>query len=103
MQPISNAKPVHFPQMVYEWGNDHLGGVAWRTSVFHDEDGSVGGVPDSYILIHDVENDSIATDEEACEIRPDWNAAEPVVLSRMAATSPYIEIKATSAPVPRSR
>jgi cell migration-inducing and hyaluronan-binding protein len=70
-----NAKPVHFPPMVYEWGNDHLGSVAWKTAVFHDKDGSVGGVPDSYILIHDGENDSIATDAEACEIRSDWNAA----------------------------
>jgi cell migration-inducing and hyaluronan-binding protein len=70
-----NAKPVHFPLMVHEWGNDHLGSVAWKTAVFHDKDGSVGGVPDSYILIHDGENDSIATDADACEIRPDWNAA----------------------------
>jgi cell migration-inducing and hyaluronan-binding protein len=61
--------------MVHEWGNDHLGSVAWKTAVFHDKDGSVGGVPDSYILIHDGENDSIATDADACEIRPDWNAA----------------------------
>jgi len=70
-----NAKPVYFPPMVYEWGNDHLGSVAWKTAVFHDKDGSVGGVPDSYILINDGDNDSIAADEEACEIRPAWNAA----------------------------
>jgi hypothetical protein len=70
-----NAKPVHFPKMVFEWGNDHLGGVAWRTAVFHDLDGSVGGIPDSYILIHDGENDSVATDDEACQIQPTWNAA----------------------------
>jgi cell migration-inducing and hyaluronan-binding protein len=70
-----NAKPVYFPQMVYEWGNDHLGSVAWKTAVFHDKDGSVGGVPDSYILINDGENDSIAADEQACQIRPAWNAA----------------------------
>ncbi len=30
---------------------------------------------DAYILIHDGENDSVATDEEACEIQPTWNAA----------------------------
>ena len=70
-----NAKPVHFPEMVYEWGNDHLGSVAWKTAVFHDRDGSVGGIPDAYILIHDGENNSVATDEQACEIRPAWNAA----------------------------
>jgi cell migration-inducing and hyaluronan-binding protein len=70
-----DAKPVYFPPMVYEWGNDHLGSVAWKTAVFHDKDGSVSGIPDSYILINDGENDSIAADEEACEIRPSWNAA----------------------------
>ena len=70
-----NAKPVYYPPMVFEWGNDHLGGVAWKTAVFHDKDGSVGGVPDSYILINDGEFDSISTDAEACEIRPSWNAA----------------------------
>jgi cell migration-inducing and hyaluronan-binding protein len=30
---------------------------------------------DSYILIHDGENDSVATDEEACVIQPTWNAS----------------------------
>jgi cell migration-inducing and hyaluronan-binding protein len=43
--------------------------------VIHDLDGSVGGRGDSYILIHDGENDSVATDEEACEIQPTWNAS----------------------------
>jgi cell migration-inducing and hyaluronan-binding protein len=70
-----DAKPVYYPPMVYEWGNDHLGGVAWKTAVFHDKDGSVGGVADSYILINDGVFDSVASDEEACEIRPSWNAA----------------------------
>jgi cell migration-inducing and hyaluronan-binding protein len=70
-----NAKPVHFPEIVQAYDNDNRGGVAWRTAVIHDLDGSVGGMPDSYILIHDGENDSVATDEEACEIQPSWNAA----------------------------
>jgi cell migration-inducing and hyaluronan-binding protein len=69
-----NAKPVYFPKYVYEYDNDHRGGVAWRTAVIHDLDGSVGGRPDSYILINDGENDSVATDE-TCEIHPSWNAA----------------------------
>ena len=42
--------------------------------MIHDLDGSVGGIPDSYILIHDGENDSVATDE-TCEIHSTWNAA----------------------------
>jgi cell migration-inducing and hyaluronan-binding protein len=70
-----NAKPVYFPPMVREWGNDNLGGVAWATAAFHDRDGSVGGIPNSYILINDGVFDSIAADADACEIKPDWNAA----------------------------
>src|SRR5690606_1078347 len=69
-----NAKPVHFPTYKFEWDNDHRGGVAWRTAVIHDLDGSVGGIPNGYILIHDGEHDSVATDE-TCDIHPTWNAA----------------------------
>src|SRR5690606_9039675 len=49
-------------------------GVAYRTASIHDLDGSATGIPDSYILIHDGENDSIATDD-SCVIQPSWNAA----------------------------
>jgi hypothetical protein len=70
-----NAKPVYFPPMERKWGNDNLNGVAWKASAIHDKDGSVGGVPNSYILIHDGAFDSIATDAQACEIKPAWNAA----------------------------
>ena len=70
-----NAKPVYFPPMERRWGNDNLNGVAWKAAVFHDKDGSVGGIPDSYILLNDGVYDSIATDTTACEIKPDWNAA----------------------------
>src|SRR5690606_19062710 len=70
-----DAKRVYFPPMERKWGNDNLNGVAWKAAVFHDKDGSVGGVPNSYILIHDGVFDNIATDEEACEIKRDWNAA----------------------------
>jgi cell migration-inducing and hyaluronan-binding protein len=70
-----NAKPVYFPPMERKWGNDNLNGVAWKASAIHDKDGSVGGVANSYILIHDGVFDSIATDAQACEIKPAWNAA----------------------------
>ena len=70
-----NAKPVYFPPMERKWGNDNLNGVAWKASAIHDKDGSVGGIPNSYILIHDGVWDSIATDAQACEIKPAWNAA----------------------------
>jgi hypothetical protein len=69
------AKPVYFPPMERKWGNDNLNGVAWKAAAIHDKDGSVGGVPDSYILLNDGVYDSMATDAEACEIKPAWNAA----------------------------
>jgi hypothetical protein len=69
-----NAKPVHFPKIDPRFDNDNRGGVAWRTAGFHDLDGSVGGKPNSYVLIHDGENDNVATDD-TCQIHPTWNAA----------------------------
>jgi hypothetical protein len=69
-----NAKPVHFPKIDPRFDNDNRGGVAWRTAGFHDLDGSVGGIPNSFILIHDGENDNVATDD-TCKIQPTWNAA----------------------------
>ncbi|HLH42609.1 MAG TPA: G8 domain-containing protein, partial [Bryobacteraceae bacterium] len=68
-----NAKPVYFPPMERKWSNDDYGNGSWQTAVFHDKDGSVSGVPNSYILINDEKN-AIAIDE-ACEIKPAWNAA----------------------------
>jgi hypothetical protein len=67
---FKNAKPVYFPPIEHKWSNDDYGNGPYKTSVFHDKDGSVGGVPKSFILI----NDGIAIDE-ACEIKPTWNAA----------------------------
>ncbi|HEY1753762.1 MAG TPA: hypothetical protein VGG72_00090, partial [Bryobacteraceae bacterium] len=64
-----NAKPVYFPPMEYKWSNDDYGSGSYRSAVFHDMDGSVGGVPNSYIVI----NGGIAPDE-ACELKPTWNA-----------------------------
>jgi len=65
-----NAKPVYFPPMEKKWSNDDYGNAAWKTAVFNDKDGSVTGVPSSYIVI----NGGIAIDE-ACEEKPTWNAA----------------------------
>ena len=66
-----NAKPVHFPERLEKWANDFGGSAAYATAAIHDLDGSVSGVADSYIVI----DNGIASDEEACEIRPDWGAA----------------------------
>jgi hypothetical protein len=65
-----NAKPVYFPPMEYKWSNDDYGSGSYRSSVFHDKDGSVGGVPDSFIVI----NGGIPL-VDGCEVKPTWNAA----------------------------
>src|SRR5436190_17033792 len=70
-----NAKPVYFPPMERKWANDNLNGVAWKAAAIHDKDGSVSGVRNSYILLNDGVNDSIATDKQTCEIKLAWNAA----------------------------
>ncbi|HEX2616056.1 MAG TPA: G8 domain-containing protein, partial [Flavobacteriales bacterium] len=69
-----NAKPVYFPKYDARFDNDNRGGNAYRTLSIHDIDGSVGGIPDAQILLHDGENDSVAEDD-TCKIQPTWNAA----------------------------
>jgi cell migration-inducing and hyaluronan-binding protein len=69
-----NAKPVYFPKYDARFDNDNRGGNAYRTLSFRDLDGSVTGIPNSQVLLHDGENDSVATDD-TCVIHPDWNAA----------------------------
>ncbi len=69
-----NAKPVYFPKIDPRFDSDNRGGSAYRTLAIHDLDGSTTGIPDSYVLIHDGENDSVATDD-TCEIHPTWNAS----------------------------
>jgi G8 domain len=69
-----NAKPVYFPKIDPRFDSDNRGAVAYRTAAIHDLDGSTTGIPDSYVLINDGENDSVATDD-TCEIHPTWNAS----------------------------
>jgi cell migration-inducing and hyaluronan-binding protein len=69
-----NAKPVYFPKIDPRFDNDNRGGSAYRTASIHDLDGSVTGIPNSYVLINDGENDSVATDD-TCQIHPTWNAS----------------------------
>jgi hypothetical protein len=71
---FENAKPVYFPpQQDQRWSfSGEFGRFSgWNGAVFHDIDGSVGGVRDSYIVI----DNGIADDPEHCQIKPDWNAA----------------------------
>jgi cell migration-inducing and hyaluronan-binding protein len=69
-----NSKPVHFPKINTRFDNDNRGGVAYRTLAIHDLDGSVTGMGNSFVLLHDGENNSIATDN-TCKIQPTWNAS----------------------------
>ncbi len=69
-----NAKPVYFPKIDPRFDSDNRGAVAYRTAAIHDLDGSTTGIPDSYVLINDGENDSVATDD-TCQVHPTWNAA----------------------------
>ena len=69
-----NAKPVYFPNIDSRFDNDNRGGVGYRTLSIHDLDGSVTGIPDSHIMLHDGENDSVVTDD-SCAIHPTWNAS----------------------------
>jgi len=66
-----NSKPVDFPPVVRRWASDFGRQNAWRGAAIHDRDGSVGGVPDSYIVL----DNGIASDEQACTIKPEWHAA----------------------------
>jgi cell migration-inducing and hyaluronan-binding protein len=66
-----NSKRVGFPPVVRRWSSDFGRQNAWRGATIHDKDGSVGGVPDSYIVI----DNGIADDDQACQIKPDWGAA----------------------------
>jgi cell migration-inducing and hyaluronan-binding protein len=68
------AKPVYFPKYDRRFDNDNRGGNAYRTLSFRDLDGSVTGIPDSHVMLHDGENDSVVTDD-TCKIEPTWNAS----------------------------
>jgi hypothetical protein len=72
-----NAKPVYFPPMAgnARWASDNGGSASYKTAAYKDKDGSLGAGPNSFVILHDGVNDSIATDAEACEIKPAWNAA----------------------------
>jgi len=64
-----NAKPVYYPEIDNRWSNDDWGNVSWNSLVFNDRDGSVTGIPDSYII-----KPSGIDGTENCEARPSWNA-----------------------------
>ena len=66
-----NAKPVDFPAVERRWASDFGNRSAYRSATIHDKDGSVGGVPNSYIVI----DNGIASDEGSCAMKASWGAA----------------------------
>ena len=50
---FENAKPAYFPPQERRWSfsGEFNSFSGWNGAVFHDIDGSVGGVPDSYVVI----------------------------------------------------
>jgi cell migration-inducing and hyaluronan-binding protein len=72
-----DAKPVYFALIEgnARWASDNGGMASYKTAAYRDRDGSLGGGPDSYVLIYDGVNDSPAVDEQACVIHASWNAA----------------------------
>jgi cell migration-inducing and hyaluronan-binding protein len=69
-----NAKPVYFPTLANnaKWASDNGSSVAYKTAVIRDKDGSIDGIPNSYVLFNDDDN-GLALDDN-CELKPTWNA-----------------------------
>jgi hypothetical protein len=64
-----DAKPVYFPPIDNRWSNDDYGNRVFKTSVFNDRDGTITGIPNSYII-----NETGIDADANCEARPTWNA-----------------------------
>ena len=60
---------MYFPPIDNRWSNDDYGNTAYLSSVFNDRDGTITGIPDSYIS-----NITGMDVDDACEVRPTWNA-----------------------------
>src|SRR5262245_11868598 len=72
---FENAKPVYFPPQDRRWSfSGEFGSFAgWNGVGIHDIDGSLGGVPDSYVVIDN--GIAAASNDNDCRIEPTWNAA----------------------------
>jgi cell migration-inducing and hyaluronan-binding protein len=68
---FENAKPVHYPEIDPRWAFETGSEIGYTGAVFLDKDGSMGGPPGSYVVI----DNGIASDSQACDIKPSWNAA----------------------------
>src|SRR4026209_131735 len=72
---FENAKPVYFPPTERRWSfSGEFGSFAgWNGAVFKDVDGSLGGGPNSYIVLDT--GIAAAADDKDCRIEPTWGAA----------------------------
>ncbi|MBO9669822.1 MAG: G8 domain-containing protein [Sphingobium sp.] len=68
---FDKAKPVYFPPVDRKWANDFGSRSGYMGAAIHDRDGSIGGTPNSYIVI----DNGITPDPKACEMKASWNAA----------------------------
>jgi len=72
---FENAKPVYFPPLERRWSfSGEFGSFAgWNGVVFKDVDGSLGGGPNSYVVLDT--GIAAAADDKDCKIEPTWGAA----------------------------
>jgi cell migration-inducing and hyaluronan-binding protein len=72
---FENAKPVYFPPQERRWSfsGEFNSFSGWNGAVFKDIDGSLGGGPNSYIVIDN--GIAAAADDKDCRIEPTWGAA----------------------------
>src|SRR4029077_20699901 len=64
-----NAKPVYFPLITNKWSNDDYGNTVYKTAVFKDKDGTITGIPNSFIV-----NVTGIDADKNCVAKPTWNA-----------------------------
>jgi cell migration-inducing and hyaluronan-binding protein len=60
---------VYFPPIDNRWSNDDYGNTVYKTAVFKDKDGTITGVPNSYIV-----NVTGIDADKSCVAKPTWNA-----------------------------
>ena len=72
---FENAKPVYFPPQERRWSfsGEFNSFAGWNGAVFKDIDGSLGGGPNSYIVLDT--GIAAASDDKDCRIEPTWGAA----------------------------
>jgi cell migration-inducing and hyaluronan-binding protein len=72
---FENAKPVYFPPQDRRWSfsGEFNSFAGWNGVGIHDIDGTLSGVPDSYVVIDN--GIAAAANDKDCRIEPTWNAA----------------------------